>query len=182
MPGHLSVNWNDSIWFERNKEKNKLLHFAILHLQWKFQWPCGLWPRSAAAWLLRSRFRIPLRAWIFVCYVFVLCCVGSGLCHELIPRSEEFYLLCVCVCVYLIVCDLETTTMMRPMSELGCCAAKENKISTVCFFYRSTGHSSFHAMSSPMQAFYATKFPYSVQRWWNDSLHALGFIVINFWR
>ena len=40
--------------------------------------------------------------------VFVVCCVGSGLLDELITRSEESYRVCVCVC--LIMCDLETPT------------------------------------------------------------------------
>jgi hypothetical protein len=30
--------------------------------------------RSAAAWLLGSRVRIPLGAWMFVCCVYMLCC------------------------------------------------------------------------------------------------------------
>ena len=34
------------------------------------RWPCGLKRRSAAAWLLGSRVRIPLRAWMFVPSVF----------------------------------------------------------------------------------------------------------------
>jgi hypothetical protein len=44
--------------------------------------------------------------------VFVVYCVGSGFCDELITRSEESYRVsvCVCVCVCLIVCDLETST------------------------------------------------------------------------
>jgi hypothetical protein len=29
--------------------------------------------------------------------VFVVCCVGSGLCDELIARAEEFYWVFVCV-------------------------------------------------------------------------------------
>jgi hypothetical protein len=29
--------------------------------------------------------------------VFVVCCVGSGLCDELITRPEESYRMCVCV-------------------------------------------------------------------------------------
>jgi len=45
---------------------------------------------------------IPLKAWIFV-----VCCVGSGVCDELITRSEESYRVYVCVC--LIVGDLETS-------------------------------------------------------------------------
>jgi hypothetical protein len=49
--------------------------------------------------------------------MFVMCCVGSGLCDGLISRSEESYSVCVCVC--LIVCDLETLTVRRPRSELG---------------------------------------------------------------
>ena len=53
-------------------------------------------------------FRIPPRAWIFVCCE---CRVlsGRGLCDELITRPEESYLLC---CV--VVCDLETSGMGAP--------------------------------------------------------------------
>jgi hypothetical protein len=51
------------------------------------------------------------------------CCVlaGRGLCDELITRSEECYRLCVC----LIVCDVETSTVRRPRPELGCCATRK---------------------------------------------------------
>ena len=38
---------------------------------------------------------------------FVVCFVGSCLCDELITRSEDFYQVCVCVCVF--VCDLKTS-------------------------------------------------------------------------
>jgi hypothetical protein len=38
------------------------------------RWPRGLRRRSAAAWLLGSRVRIALGAWIFVCCVYMLCC------------------------------------------------------------------------------------------------------------
>ena len=53
-------------------------------------------------------FRIPPRAWIFVCCE---CRVlsGRGLCDELITRPEESYPLC---CV--VVCDLETSRMGAP--------------------------------------------------------------------
>ena len=72
------------------------------------QWPRSLRRRSAAARLLRSWVRIPLRAWIFVSCE---CCVlsGRGLCNKLITRQKESYRLwCV------IVCDLETSRMRRP--------------------------------------------------------------------
>ena len=45
--------------------------------------------------------------------VCAVCCVGSGLWGELIVHIEESYGVCsvfVCVCVCLIVCDLETST------------------------------------------------------------------------
>jgi hypothetical protein len=43
--------------------------------------------------------------------VCAVCCVGSGLWAELIVHIEKSYLMCgVCVCVFLIVCDLETST------------------------------------------------------------------------
>ena len=37
-----------------------------------------------------------------------MCCVGSGIIDEMIVRSDNFYRY-VCVCVCLIVCDLETS-------------------------------------------------------------------------
>jgi hypothetical protein len=45
---------------------------------------------------------------------------GRGLCDEPITRPEESYRLCVC----LIVCDLETSTVRRrqPRPEFGPCA------------------------------------------------------------
>jgi len=46
--------------------------------------------------------------------VFVLCCVGSGLCDGLITLSEESYRVCVLVC--LTVCDLETSRVRRSRS------------------------------------------------------------------
>jgi len=35
----------------------------------------------------------------FSSLVFVVCCVGSGPCDELITCSEESYRVCVCLCV-----------------------------------------------------------------------------------
>ena len=64
-----------------------------------------------------------------VCLVFVVCCVGSGLCDGLITRSEESYRVCVCVCVCvcvgLIVCNLETITLRLSWPMLGCCATEK---------------------------------------------------------
>jgi hypothetical protein len=68
--------------------------------------------------------------------VFVVCCVGSGLCDEVITRTEKSYqvfvcvyvCVCVCVCVCarvcLIACVLETTTIRRPKLGLACCATE----------------------------------------------------------
>jgi hypothetical protein len=50
---------------------------------------------------------------VLVLCLFV-CCVGSGLCDELITRTEESYHVCVCVCVRLIICEVATSTMGRP--------------------------------------------------------------------
>jgi hypothetical protein len=67
-------------------------------------WLCCLRRSSEAVVFLISGVRILLRAWVFVCCV---CCVGSGLCIQLITRVEESYRLSVCVC--LIVCDIATS-------------------------------------------------------------------------
>jgi len=58
-----------------------------------------------------------------LCLLFVVCCAGSGLCDELITRSEESY--CMCVCVFLTVFDLETSTVKRSRPELDCSDTKE---------------------------------------------------------
>jgi hypothetical protein len=39
-----------------------------------------------------------LRYTYIACLVFVVCCVGSGLCNELITRSEESYQVCFSNC------------------------------------------------------------------------------------
>ena len=82
-------------------------------------WPCGIRRRSAAARLLKSRFRNLLRAWVFVCRV--VCCVGNGHCDSwsLVQRSPTAARVCV------IVCDLETSTMRMPMPKLGCCVREK---------------------------------------------------------
>jgi hypothetical protein len=44
------------------------------NIRFRTQWPRGLMRRSAAAWLLESRVRIPLGAWMFASCVYMLCC------------------------------------------------------------------------------------------------------------
>jgi len=56
--------------------------------------------------------------------VFVVYFAGSGLRVEVITRSEQSYSAHlrarVWTCVYLMVCDLETSTSMWPGTDLGC--------------------------------------------------------------
>ena len=61
----------------------------------------------------------------------VLSRVGSGLCDELITRSEESYSVCVCVSVCLIVCDLQPSKIRRPRPDLGCSTTGEKINSTL---------------------------------------------------
>jgi len=62
--------------------------------------------------------------------VFVVRCSASDLCDVPITQSEESYHMFMCV---LIVCDLETSTIKRARSELGC-RATENKAVNRCPF------------------------------------------------
>jgi hypothetical protein len=55
------------------------------------QWPRGIRRMSAAAWLLGSRVRIPLRALMVVTCVSMLSCVGKSLCSGLIAWPDKFY-------------------------------------------------------------------------------------------
>ena len=89
---------------------------------------------------LRSRVRIPPGAWVFVCCE---CRVlsGRGLCDELITRPEESYRLwCV------VVCDLETSRMMRPWPALGRSATGQKYLYT---YTRARTHN------------------FSLKTWWN---------------
>jgi len=90
-------------------------HYKVLLC--RSQLPRGLRRRPAAAHLLRLRVRIPPGAWMSVCCE---CCVvsGRGLCDELITCPEESYRL------WCVVCDLETSIMMRPWATGGCCVKK----------------------------------------------------------
>ena len=57
---------------------------------------------------------------MYVCR-FLVNCVGSGLCEELIKSSQEHNrCVCVCICVYVCVCKLVTSTTRRPTPELAC--------------------------------------------------------------
>ena len=80
---------------------------AICTLKSRSQGPRGLRRRSTAAGLLRSWVRIPLGAWMFVCFE---CCVLSdrGLCDGLITRPGESYRLW-----RVVVCDQEISYARR---------------------------------------------------------------------
>lgn len=59
------------------------------------------------------------------------CCVGSGLCDELVHRILTGY-------VYLIACDLETSTVRRPRPHSGCCGTENIDIrGSKSYFYKN---------------------------------------------
>jgi hypothetical protein len=66
------------------------------------RWPCsldiGLNPLGCWDHGFKSH-------WVHGCssLVFVICCVGSGLCNKLVPHSEKSYQACASVCVRLCV-------------------------------------------------------------------------------
>jgi hypothetical protein len=105
--------------FKHSWHKYKI-NLGALFTRCRFQWPRGLRRRTMEARLLRMWFRIPQRAWMFVCCE---CCVllsGRGLCDKLITRPEEFYRMC-CVVVW----DLETSWIRRPWPIEGSRAKKK---------------------------------------------------------
>jgi hypothetical protein len=53
-------------------------------------------------------------------HVLVTCCVGGGLCDELLTHSEDCYRLSVTVS------DLETSILRRLSPKFGCCTTKKN--------------------------------------------------------
>jgi hypothetical protein len=58
-----------------------------------------------------------------LCDEFVVCRVGSGLCDELITRTEKSYRVCVAP-----VCGLEILTLRWRWPHWGCCVThKKNK-------------------------------------------------------
>jgi hypothetical protein len=57
-----------SLYFSISSNK---IYNNIIVVNSRAQWPCSLKRRSVAAWLLGSRVRIPLRAWMFVSCVYM---------------------------------------------------------------------------------------------------------------
>ena len=99
-------------------------HTCIKRINCRSRWPRCLRRRSEAAWLLGSRVRIPFKTWAFSSLVYVVCCVGGGLCDRVITRPEESYLMCV------IMCDLKTSKE-SPRPDLGYSAIKKKSINEI---------------------------------------------------
>jgi len=74
-------------------------HYKFYSTGCRSQWPYGLRRRWKLLDCWDCRFE---SRWVHGCsyVVFVVCCVGSGLCDGLITRAEESYRVCVCVCVW----------------------------------------------------------------------------------
>lgn len=77
----------------------------------------GYWMTFFGCWDRRFESRSGHRCSL----VSLVCCVGSGLCYQVITRSEESYHICVFLIMY-----LGTSTMRQPRSALGCSARGEN--------------------------------------------------------
>jgi hypothetical protein len=77
--------------------------------------------RSAVAWFLGSRVWIPLRAWVFVSCIYMLCCPvyveASATGWSLVQRSPT---------VCLIVRDQETSVQRGTRLDVGCIAIETN--------------------------------------------------------
>ena len=119
-------NWTDFpeilYWniFWKSVKKIQLSLKSDKNNAFRSQWPRYLKRRSAAARLLRLRFRIPPGAWVCVCCKCRVFAVKI-LCDELISLPEEF---CRLWCV--VMCDLEASRMKRPWLALECSATKKN--------------------------------------------------------
>ena len=90
--------------------------------KWRSWWPCVLKAyvcNRLVAGITGSDSAEGMRVYLFM---FVVCCVDSGISDRLISRLEESF--CECVCVVLTVCDLETSTLRLPGFGLGCCVTE----------------------------------------------------------
>jgi hypothetical protein len=93
------------MWSNARANSSLLLHkkeFLILWFMTKLcrpRWSRGLRCRSAAVWLLGSLVRIPLRAWMFVSCVSMLCCPlqveASATGWSLVQRSTTVCVNCI---------------------------------------------------------------------------------------
>ena len=70
---------------------------------------------SAAVCFLGLQVRIKLRH-RYSYFVSIVYCAVSGLCNELVTRSEEFYRVCLCLIMF----DLGITTNSPPSHQIGC--------------------------------------------------------------
>ena len=70
------------LFIEKCKLRNILRY---INMYWSVRWSYSLRSRLQLPDVWNRRFKIPLRAWLFVC-CFVVCCVCSGLFHDLISR------------------------------------------------------------------------------------------------
>jgi hypothetical protein len=73
--------------------------------------------------LLGLRVYIPVKAKMFISFVGR---VGSRFCGELITRSEEYLVVCVCVSN---LCDIETSKMRWSKADLGRGTTNKNILS-----------------------------------------------------
>jgi hypothetical protein len=79
--------------------------------------------------------------WVCVCGVYVCVCVcGVCMCSVCVCVVCG---VCVCVCVCLTMGDLETATMGRPRSELGCKAEEQETLILYNFVVSTRTNSSF---------------------------------------
>ena len=113
-------------------------HFEILlQLMWQIIFgsiwsPLNLRRRSAAAWLLGSRGRILLRAWMFVLFV---CCVLYRL--QSLHRADHSFR----GVLRGVMCDLEPSKMWRPRPGLG--LGFSYRASFICVTIRITNRCDF---------------------------------------
>jgi hypothetical protein len=116
---------------QMNKARGKLFS-PVSRAQWPCQpnrLPCGLWRRSAAAWLLGPRVRISQTARMFVsCGCRVLCRQRPNRRADhsfrgFLPRARARVCVCVCVCVCQCRC-CKNLKYKQPLPNFGSCVTK----------------------------------------------------------